>query len=88
MYFATAPTSQKAGNIELNNKVSVAIVNHAEDFHNIRGLCRARRRGWKTDKGLKNLLCDYLAGFPKRGGSSQKIQRSLQSTKSGAWLLR
>jgi pyridoxine/pyridoxamine 5'-phosphate oxidase len=26
VYFATAPTSQKASNIQLNNKVSVAIV--------------------------------------------------------------
>jgi nitroimidazol reductase NimA-like FMN-containing flavoprotein (pyridoxamine 5'-phosphate oxidase superfamily) len=38
LYFATASTSQKAGNIKLNNKVSLTIVNHAEDFHKIRGL--------------------------------------------------
>ena len=38
VYFATAATSQKASNIELNDKVSVAIVDHAEDFYKLRGL--------------------------------------------------
>ena len=38
VYFATAPTSQKASNIQLDNKVSVAIVDQAEDFHKLRGL--------------------------------------------------
>ena len=38
LYFATAATSQKAGNIKLNNKVSVAIVDRAQDFHKLRGL--------------------------------------------------
>ena len=38
VYFATAPTSQKASNIQLNNKVSVAIVDQAEDFYKLRGL--------------------------------------------------
>ena len=38
VYFATAAISQKAGNIKLNNKVSVAIVDHSEDFYKLRGL--------------------------------------------------
>jgi pyridoxine/pyridoxamine 5'-phosphate oxidase len=38
LYFATAATSQKAGNIKLNNKVSVAIVDRAQDFYKLRGL--------------------------------------------------
>ena len=38
VYFATSPTSQKASNIQLNNKVSVAIVDQAEDFYKLRGL--------------------------------------------------
>ena len=38
VYFATAATSQKAGNIKLNNKVSVAIVDRAKDFYKLRGL--------------------------------------------------
>jgi uncharacterized protein YhbP (UPF0306 family) len=38
VYFATAATSQKAGNIKLNNKVSVAIVDRAQDFYKLRGL--------------------------------------------------
>ena len=38
LYFATAPTSQKASNIKLNNKVSVAIVDLAQDFYKLLGL--------------------------------------------------
>ncbi len=38
LYFATAATSQKAGNLKLNNKVSVAIVDRARDFYQLRGL--------------------------------------------------
>jgi general stress protein 26 len=38
LYFATAATSQKAGNIKVNNKVSVAIVDQAQDFYELRGL--------------------------------------------------
>jgi general stress protein 26 len=38
LYFATDATSQKAGNIKLNNKVSVAIASEAQDFYKLRGL--------------------------------------------------
>jgi nitroimidazol reductase NimA-like FMN-containing flavoprotein (pyridoxamine 5'-phosphate oxidase superfamily) len=38
LYFASAATSQKAGNIKLNDKVSVAIVDRAQDFYKLRGL--------------------------------------------------
>jgi len=38
LYFATDATSQKAGNIKLNNKVSVAIASQTEDFHKLSGL--------------------------------------------------
>ena len=38
MYFATDAASQKAGNIKLNNKVSVAIASETEDFYKLRGL--------------------------------------------------
>ena len=38
VYFATAATSQKAGNIKLNHKVSVAIIDLAQDFYKLRGL--------------------------------------------------
>lgn len=38
IYFATDAASQKAGNIKLNNKVSVAIVDREEDFYKLRGL--------------------------------------------------
>jgi uncharacterized protein YhbP (UPF0306 family) len=38
LYFATDASSQKAGNIKLNNKVSVAIASQTEDFHKLEGL--------------------------------------------------
>lgn len=38
LYFATDAISQKAGNIALNDKVSVAIVDRAGDFYKLRGL--------------------------------------------------
>jgi general stress protein 26 len=38
LYFATDPASQKAGNIKLNNKVSVAIASEDQDFYKLRGL--------------------------------------------------
>jgi nitroimidazol reductase NimA-like FMN-containing flavoprotein (pyridoxamine 5'-phosphate oxidase superfamily) len=38
LYFATDAASQKAGNIHLNNKVSVAIASQTEDFQKLRGL--------------------------------------------------
>ena len=37
-YTLDPATSQKAGNIKLNNKVSVAIVDRAQDFSKLRGL--------------------------------------------------
>jgi nitroimidazol reductase NimA-like FMN-containing flavoprotein (pyridoxamine 5'-phosphate oxidase superfamily) len=38
LYFATDATSQKAGNLRLNNKVSVAIASETQDFYRLRGL--------------------------------------------------
>mgnify|MGYP002336348662 CR=1 FL=1 len=38
LYFATDAASQKAGNIKLNNKVSVAIASQTEDFYKLSGL--------------------------------------------------
>ena len=38
LYFATDATSQKAGNIRLNNKVSVAIASETQDLYKLRGL--------------------------------------------------
>jgi uncharacterized protein YhbP (UPF0306 family) len=38
LYFATDAASQKAGNIKLNNKVSVAIADRTENFYKLRGL--------------------------------------------------
>jgi general stress protein 26 len=38
LYFATDATSQKAGNIKINAKVSVAIASETADFSKLRGL--------------------------------------------------
>jgi len=38
LYFATDATSQKAGNIKINNKVSAAIASETEDFYKLSGL--------------------------------------------------
>ena len=38
LYFATDATSQKAGNIKPNNKVSVAIADRTDDFYKLRGV--------------------------------------------------
>lgn len=37
LYFAIDAASQKAGNIKLNNKVSVAIASEEQDFYKLRG---------------------------------------------------
>jgi nitroimidazol reductase NimA-like FMN-containing flavoprotein (pyridoxamine 5'-phosphate oxidase superfamily) len=38
LYFAADAASQKAGNIKLNNKVSVAIASEEQNFYKLRGL--------------------------------------------------
>ena len=38
LYFATDGASQKAGNIKINNKVSVAIASEPENFYKLRAL--------------------------------------------------
>ena len=57
LYFATDAASQKAGNLALNNKVSVAIVDRAENFykllpvaigHRFANPCRDRGRGGRA----------------------------------------
>ena len=38
LYFATDAASQKAGNIKINNKVSVAIASETQNFYKLSGL--------------------------------------------------
>jgi len=38
LYFATDAASQKAGNIQLDNKIAVAIADQTEEFNNLRGV--------------------------------------------------
>ena len=51
LYFATGAVSQKAGNIALNDKVSVAIVDRAGDFYKLRGLSLSGTAARIHDKG-------------------------------------
>jgi general stress protein 26 len=50
VYFATDAASQKAGNIKLNNKVSVAIANEEQNFYKLRGLSMSGIATKVTDK--------------------------------------
>ena len=62
LYFATAPTSQKAGNIRLNNKVSVAIVDLAQDFYKLRGLSMSGTAAMVQEKEKAEELALRLFG--------------------------
>ena len=62
VYFATAPTSQKASNIQLNNKVSVAIADQAEDFHKLRGLSMSGTATRVQDKKMAEEFALRLFG--------------------------
>ena len=89
VYFATAATSQKAGNIKLNDKVSVAIIDLAQDFYKLRGLSMSGTAARVQEKQrAEEFALRLFSRLRNRGGSFQKIQRSLQSTQSGPWLLR
>ena len=52
LYFATDAASQKAGNIKLNNKVSVAIASETHNFYKLRGLSMSgkAKRVFETEK--------------------------------------
>ncbi len=56
LYFATDASSQKAGNIKRNNKVSVAIVDRAQDFYKLRGLSMSGTAVRVSDKKQANDL--------------------------------
>jgi nitroimidazol reductase NimA-like FMN-containing flavoprotein (pyridoxamine 5'-phosphate oxidase superfamily) len=56
LYFATDASSQKAGNIKRNNKVSVAIVDRAQDFYKLRGLSMSGTAARVSDKEQANDL--------------------------------
>jgi len=56
LYFATDATSQKAGNIKLNNKVSVAIAGQTEDFHKLAGLSLSGTAERILDRELADTL--------------------------------
>ena len=50
LYFATDPTSQKAGNIKLNNKVSVAIAGETENANKLKALSLSGIAAKVTDR--------------------------------------
>ena len=57
LYFAADATSQKAGNIKINDKVSVAIASEATDFRKLRGLSLAGLAKRVADKQRAEELC-------------------------------
>jgi general stress protein 26 len=61
LYFASDAASQKAGNIKLNNKVSVAIASEEQNFYKLRGLSMSGIATRVADKGRAEEL--YLRLF-------------------------
>ena len=57
LYFGANATSQKAGNIKINAKVSVAIATETSDFHKLRGLSLAGLARRVADKQRAEELC-------------------------------
>jgi nitroimidazol reductase NimA-like FMN-containing flavoprotein (pyridoxamine 5'-phosphate oxidase superfamily) len=60
LYFATDPASQKAGNIKLNNKVSVAIASETQSADKLRGLSMSGTAQRVVDKGRAQKLALLL----------------------------
>jgi uncharacterized protein YhbP (UPF0306 family) len=66
LYFATDATSQKAGNIKLNNKVSVAIADQTQDFYKLRGLSMSGIAARVSEKeGAGKLALRLFRAFPE-----------------------
>jgi nitroimidazol reductase NimA-like FMN-containing flavoprotein (pyridoxamine 5'-phosphate oxidase superfamily) len=57
LYFAADATSQKAGNIKINAKVSVAIASETADFYKLRGLSLSGLAKRVADKQRVEELC-------------------------------
>ncbi len=57
LYFATDATSQKAGNIKMNAKVSAAIAGETADFYKLRGLSLSGLAKRVTDTQRAEELC-------------------------------
>lgn len=66
LYFATDAASQKAGNIQLNNKVSLAIASETEDFYRLRGLSMSGLATRVTNKEVaQNLALKLFRRLPQ-----------------------
>ena len=66
VYFATATTSQKAGNLKINNKVSVSIVDQGQDFYKLRGLSMSGTAARVDEKQRAEEFVSRLYGrFPQ-----------------------
>jgi len=66
LYFATDATSQKAGNIKLNNKVSVAIADRTQDLYKLRGLSMSGIAARVSEKeGAGKLALRLFRAFPE-----------------------
>ncbi len=66
LYFATDATSQKVGNIKLNNKVSVAIADRTQDFYKLRGLSMSGIAARVSEKeGAEELALRLFRALPQ-----------------------
>ena len=89
LYFATAGTSQKAGNIKLNNKVSVAIVDRAQDFYKLRGLSMSGTAARVQEKQrAEEFALRLFRRLPQSRRFVPEDSKELAVTKSGRWPLR
>jgi general stress protein 26 len=60
LHFATDASSQKVGNIKLNNKVSVAIASETEDFYKLSGLSMSGVAARIREKEMAEEICTRL----------------------------
>jgi general stress protein 26 len=65
LYFAVDATSQKAGNIKLNSKVSVAIASEDQNFYKLRGLSVSGIATRVVDERAEELSLRLFRVFPQ-----------------------
>lgn len=84
LYFATDPASQKAGNIKLNNKVSVAIAGETQNANKLKALSLSGIAAKVTDQTqVHDLQISLFKAVPKakRFAPSAAEQLALYSIK-------
>ena len=80
-------TSQKAGNIKLNNKVSVAIVDRAQDFYKLRGLSMSgtAARVQEKEKAERWLALRLISEAPAIEAARSEEELAVYRVPRGYW---